>query len=326
MLSTFHALLWSAASAMGVRMSHFAFIHPWLLLLFIPIAWFIHWMSGRQNDSRKWAKLIDKRFLPYLLIQSRQGRAMYPPFYLIAAVMLLLALVLAGPSFTHKKSPFKNDHAKVAFVIKNTPSMMAADIQPNRLQRAIFKLTDLLKLRPKLQSSLIAYSGSANLALPLTRDSTIVLSFAQVLEPGVMPVIGDDLANAVALAADSLKGAGSVVVFADAISKKQIDLIKKNNLLKDSKIIFVAMMPNPVVDHDKYRYAGRQLNADLIYFSKKNDDDVQKLSAEISHNFKNIEAKNAPRNNDGYYLLYLVALIMLLWFRKGFLAEAWRVS
>jgi len=307
-------------------MSSFVFIYPWMLLLLLPAGWFIWWMYNHQNDIRKWSRVIDKRFLSYLLMRSEGAQSRFPAFSLIAAVMLLLILVIAGPSFTHRKSPFRNDSAKVAFVIKNTPSMLATDLEPSRLKRAVIKLTDLLKLRPKLRASLIVYSGSANEALPVTHDGSIVISFADAMDPSVMPAVGDALAKAVSKAADTLKGPGSIVVFADSVAKTQVEKIQKAGLLKGSRIIFVAMIPKDTVDRSGFNDAKRKLDADVVYFSKEDDSDVNSISSDISHNFKNIEAKSGERNNDGYCLLFIVAFLMLFWFRKGYLAEAWRVS
>ena len=106
--------------------------------------------------------------------------------------------------------------------------MQASDLQPSRLERAQHKLHDWLALRPGARAGLIAYSGSAHLVMPLTRDSRIVEQMAQALEPSVMPVQGEALADALKLAQQQLERAGvpgSIVVMTDSIAASQLSAL-----------------------------------------------------------------------------------------------------
>ena len=203
--------------------------------------------------------------------------------------------------------------------------MLATDLKPSRLKRAVFKISDLLTLRPKLQSALIAYSGSANLALPLTHDSSIIESFASALDPTVMPVQGDTLAKAVKLASSVLKSGGTIIVLSDSIRTEEIDKIAAQHSLGNSRLLFFVTMSKVMADTKSYGYAKDKVDADVVYFSGDNSD-IKQISSAVTHNFKQIGNDKSDRRDDGYYLIYLIALITLLWFRKGFLAEAWRVS
>lgn len=306
----------------------FAFLHilrPWALLLLIPTLLFLWWMSKNQDERKKWAKLIAPSFLPHLLVKENANASKLAPFWFVGVVMVLMVLVLAGISWEMKPSPFKDDSAEVAFVLKVTPSMQAEDLKPTRLRRGVFKIDDLLKLRPKLRSALVAYSGSAHLVLPLTRDGAIIQSFAGALDPDVMPVLGDVPAKAVSLAARELKDGGTIVVLCDTLTKAQIDKMADDPAIKDSRLLFFVTMPKAMADSKQYGYAARRIKCDIVYFSN-DDSDVRSISSAISHNFKQTGAKNADYKDDGYYLLFPIALVMLFWFRRGFLAEAWRVS
>ena len=300
-------------------------LRPWALLLLIPTLWFMWWIFNRQDETKKWTTLINKAFLPYLLIKENKKASRIAPFWFIGSVMILMVLALSGPSFGKNPSPFKDDTAKAVLVLKNTPGMQAADLQPNRLKRAVFKINDLLTLRPKLQTALIAYSGSANLALPMTHDAAIIESFASALDPSVMPVRGDALAKAVSLAVDTLKTAGTIIVFADTIKTEEIDKIAAQHTLGDSDLLFFVTISKELIDRESYDYAKKNLNAKVVYFSD-DDSDIQQTSDAITHNFKQAGNNKSDRRDDGYYLIFLIVLITLFWFRKGFLAEAWRVS
>jgi hypothetical protein len=106
--------------------------------------------------------------------------------------------------------------------------MEAADVQPTRLARAKHKLRDLLEARKGLSTGLIAYSGSAHLVMPLTRDERIVSAMVEDLTPELMPADGDALAEALQLADSVLERAGvpgSVVVMTDAVAPAQAENI-----------------------------------------------------------------------------------------------------
>jgi Ca-activated chloride channel family protein len=300
-------------------------LRPWALLLFLPVIAFIWWFFHNQDERKKWQKLVAPEFLPYLLVKQNSNAASFSPFWFIALVLLLMVIVLAGPSWQYKPSPFKNDTVKMVFVVKNTPSMQAEDLKPRRLTRGVFKIDDLLKLRPKLRSGLVAYSGSAQEVLPITTDSRIIISFARALDPSVMPVQGDNLPAAVAKAATMLKQEGTIVILADTITKDQISKIAADTSLKDCRLLFFVIMPPAMADKNLYADARRKLSADIVYFAD-DDSDVKSISAVISHNFKALNDKKANRRDNGYVFLFPIGLIMLFWFRKGFLAEAWRIS
>src|SRR5215475_317212 len=104
--------------------------------------------------------------------------------------------------------PFADDVAALAIVVKVTPSMTTADVQPSRLARGVEKIEDLLKLRKGAKTSLVAYSGTAHVVMPSTTDGGIIATFAQALAPEIMPQDGDAVADAFRLADQTLSDSG----------------------------------------------------------------------------------------------------------------------
>jgi Ca-activated chloride channel homolog len=101
--------------------------------------------------------------------------------------------------------------------------MRTPDIQPDRLTRSVQKIHDLLNLRPGAKTSLIAYSGTAHVVMPVTKDENIVNNFAGALDPKIMPSEGDSAAEALRLADQTLagSGSGSIVWIADNIAPEE---------------------------------------------------------------------------------------------------------
>jgi Ca-activated chloride channel family protein len=164
----------------------FHFLRPWWLLALVPCALLIWAIQRRESAAQSWHGIVAPHLLPFLL-QGRSRRACFTPLHLIAIGWLIAVLAIAGPTWRREPSPFADDTAALAIVVKLSPSMNTEDVQPSRLTRATQKIHDLLKQRAGAETSLIAYAGTAHVVMPETSDSTIIDAFAQALDPKIMP-------------------------------------------------------------------------------------------------------------------------------------------
>ena len=204
-------------------------------------------------------------------------------------------------------------------VLKVAPSMTTTDLAPSRLDRARQKIADLLKAREGGAAGLIAYSGSAHLVLPLTADREVVLSMAGALAPQVMPREGDRLADAVALAAQVLREGGrggSILIVADTVAPGQTEALK---VAKDAPVVFFAVASPAAVGADKALQAAvSALDAHLVG-TTTDSGDVQALT----HRLADRSVAAAPPGETerwqetGYWLSFLIAALVLGWFRRG---------
>ena len=203
-------------------LSDFHFLRPLWLLALVPAVFLIMLVRTRQDSSRAWRGIIADHLLKHLVV-GKTERQTIQPWHLLATIWLITIIALAGPSWQREPSPFTEDSAALFIAFKVTPSMEAKDIQPSRLERAIHKIQDLLELRQGSLNGLIAYSGSAHLVMPLTRDGNIIETFAQELSPQIMPAEGDAASEAISLAEDHLKKAGmsgSILLIADYLPEE----------------------------------------------------------------------------------------------------------
>lgn len=172
-----------------------------------------------------WALLALQPVVMALLLRLRRNQVMhYADAHLLAWVVrgsmgvqqhlwsrsinftawILLGCALAGP-----RLPLISDNAQQAVqrhdmdimvLLDVSPSMMAQDISPQRLQRAKLELLDLL---PRLQGErlgLIAFSGSAAQLMPLSRDYAALRYYLQIAEPALFDAPGTAIASALELA------------------------------------------------------------------------------------------------------------------------------
>lgn len=294
-------------------MADFHFLRPWCLLAILPCA--LLWLRAWQQSTSlgNLSKSVEPHLLKHLLIDANSTKLLRPP-HLLAATLALSILALAGPSWKQTPAPFSDAQAGLFVILRVSPTMLATDVQPTRLERARHKLSDLLEARAGTATGLIAYNGSAHLVMPLTKDDRIISTMAESLSPDIMPRDGDALADALKLAHSFFERAnmaGSILVITDSVTQS-------GNLSSALPVQFWSIQAPLAPVTPEIQTAARQLNASATKLSI-DDTDVQQIARRARSDFTN--ASNDTLGNrwqdGGYTLLPLLALLYLLNFRKG---------
>lgn len=307
---------------MSTFLENFHFLRPWALLLLVPAV--ALWWLGRQaaDTTRRWRAAIDPDLLKHLVVGG-SGNGIGPHDVLLLG-WAVLAIAIAGPTWQRAPSPFGEQAPPAMIVLKVAPSMTTTDLAPSRLDRARQKIADLLQARDGMAAGLIAYGGSAHLVLPPTPDREVVTSMVGALSPAVMPREGDALADAVALAARTLKDGGqggSILVVADTVAPGQADALR--TAAAETPVTFLAVAaPSAVAADGNVEAAASALDARLVPAAIDNDD-VQTIARRLA----NAPAAPLPGEAErwqeaGWWLTPLIALIALLWFRRGWVLPA----
>jgi len=200
-----------AARCAGARMTAFItelhFLRPaaLLLVLLVPV---IVWLARRVQLARDpWRAAVDAHLLHALRVPESASRGHGPlPLAILAYLIALLAL--AGPAWQRLPQPLLRADAALIIALDLSDSMRAADLAPNRLARARFKIADVLTARPDGQVALIAYSGDAFVVAPLTDDANTVRSLLAALDHDTLPEPGQRADRAIRLASKLLASAG----------------------------------------------------------------------------------------------------------------------
>ncbi len=308
-------------------MSAFHFLRPEYLLLLIPAWALVAWLLKQQSDVKKWQEVIASKLLNHLLVEPEQNQSKIAAPWHLGVVLTLLIIAVSGPSWKLKASPFTQDDTKIAFLMAVKKSMLTTDILPNRLERTTIKITDLLQKRADTQSALIAYSGTAHLVLPLTKDHSIIKTFAQAMDPAIMPLEGDNIQDALLLAKKELNAKGStIIVLTDSVSPSLVKLAIKEGFAEDLNVIFWQIASNELSNESDFSSAASFLNGHYVKYAR-DESDVDLVSSLIDKNFKNAAQDDKSRYEDGgYALIPFIFLLLLLWARQGFIAELWRRS
>lgn len=291
----------------------------WSLAPAVLLWW---WLWRGQDRIAAWRRTIDPHLLEHLLVGERRRRRLRP-IHLTLVLWVLSAVALAGPSWQREPSPFADDQAGLLVLMKASATMKATDVQPSRMERSKHKLRDLLDRREGAATGLIVYSGSAHLAMPLTRDRRTVGTMAAELGPDLMPVDGDALAEALELAAQVLDRAGvpgSVLVVADAVSPAQATAVAST--APELPLQFLAVKPiNAAVDAGLER-AARARGAAVVALTI-DEEDVDRIARRAQSDFRAAPTEQGGERwrDAGYLLLPVIALLALAWSRRGWLVS-----
>jgi Ca-activated chloride channel family protein len=310
----------------------FHFLRPGWFLLALPAALVIWAILRRQDPMRSWQTVIAPELLSHLVVRKEVRRSRLRPALVMGFAWFLASIALAGPTWKKEPTPLTEDLAALFIVLKVTPEMLAQDVQPSRLQRSAQKIGDLLALRPGTRTGLIAYAGSAHLVMPLTSDPEVIRFFAGALTPEVMPVEGDDPAQAIALANQRLQASGlpgSIVLVADQIDPDQAQELRRLHTEGGADVHVYAMAAGPDVivpsgsppavalDEAAMARAAKAGGGSLVLVSP-NDRDIRQLADRIDRSIAAAALVEGERWIDyGYWLGLLFLPLMLLFFRPG---------
>lgn len=313
-------------------LTEFHFLRPAWLLLLLPAVLIARQALRGADPARAWHGVIAPQLLEALTLDAGSRETGWRPALALALALVLGTLALAGPTWQREPAPFAEDQAAVFLVVKVTPSMAARDIQPSRQERVVQKISDFLSLRPGQRTGLIAYAGTAHLAMPLTTDPEIIETFAAALEPAAMPEAGDDLAAAVRLANARIARAGvpgTIVVLTDDVAPEQVDALRDVRADGGVPVQFLAVAggpevvpapggpPAPPLDEKRLRDAARAGGGDLVLVTP-DDADVRTLAGSVERGIRSAPAGDREQWKDmGWWLLWPLVLVLLAFFRPG---------
>ncbi len=180
------------------RFSHTEYLYfLFLIPLIIGLFWFVTVLQKRAI----------KRFGNFdTLIQLMPGFSTQRGWLKIIIFSTAIALIivgLAGPQFGSKLTDVKRKGIEIIIALDVSNSMMAQDIQPNRLERAKQAISRLVDKLSDDRLGLIVFAGDAYVQLPITNDYISAKMFLSSINLGIVPKQGTAIGSAINLAASS---------------------------------------------------------------------------------------------------------------------------
>lgn len=116
---------------------------------------------------------------------------------LVITTLLFMAFALSGLQYGYSWQEVRQKGVSIILAVDCSRSMLAADIKPDRLERAKREIHDLLGMLKGDKIGLAAFSGTSFLQCPLTVDYGAFSLFLTALSPDYLPIGGTDIAGAI---------------------------------------------------------------------------------------------------------------------------------
>ena len=185
--------------------------NPWWLALALQ-PWLTGWLLRlRRNKVYRYA---DAHLLPWAMRGSLGATSKKWRNLASMLAWLLLACAAAGPRLpllttAGQHTAIPRHEINLMIVLDVSPSMLAEDVSPQRLQRAKLELLDLLPRLRGERIGLIVFSGNAGLLMPLSRDEAALRYYLTLAEPNLFETPGSNIGAALDLARQSLLAQGA---------------------------------------------------------------------------------------------------------------------
>lgn len=181
----------------------FRFANPeYLYLLFILPILVVGFILLNMQKLKSVKKLGDLKLIKRLMPELSLKRS-YLKFWLIFAVIVFGIIVVARPQFGTKIEKIDKKGIELVIAIDVSNSMLARDVNPDRLSKAKQILTRIIDERKNDKVAIVVFAGEAYVQLPMTTDIQSAKIFLENIDPSLVPVQGTVIGSAINISMNS---------------------------------------------------------------------------------------------------------------------------
>jgi Ca-activated chloride channel family protein len=161
----------------------------WFLLLLLPIILISirNYVMGRKDIQKLTSTEESGPLLNIFLVKWFFSEL----FFLLFLVFSILSL--AGFSWGESTVEEDREGLEMVLLVDVSRSMLAGDIQPNRLNRTASYISSLVQEFESSRFSVVVFKGNAVQIIPMTEDVVSIQSFLESLGPGLISSAGTNI-------------------------------------------------------------------------------------------------------------------------------------
>ncbi len=180
------------------RFEHTEYFYAFALLP-VAIVLVMLYFSWRRRRLRRFgdAGLVNT-LMPYA---SKRKRIIKAALWMLGLSSLILAI--CNLQTGSKLTEVKREGAELMVCLDVSNSMLAQDLSPDRLTNARYALERMINMLEGDRLGLIIFAGEAYVQLPITTDYAAAKMFLGSIGPGMVPVQGTNISDAIMLASES---------------------------------------------------------------------------------------------------------------------------
>jgi Ca-activated chloride channel homolog len=267
-------------------MQLFRFANPdyLYLLLLLPVMILLYVLNAFRK-KRAIVRMGDPALISRLMPElSRIRPAIKFTLSLFAISMVIIAL--ARPQFGSKLEEVKKEGAEVIIALDVSNSMLAGDIQPDRLTRAKQALTRLIDNLDNDRIGLIVFAGDAYTQIPITTDYVSAKMFLNAISPDMVPKQGTAIGAAIELGMRSFSpGEGkskAMIIITDGENHEDDPVARATEAAKAGIVIYTIGIgsedgvPVPLTTNGKAEFL-KDIDGNTV-ISKLDEDILKKIA------------------------------------------------
>lgn len=311
------------------------FLHPeylYLLLLLIPLTvWYVVRLSKTQASFRLASANAFNGMKPGFRVYMRHF-----PFILRLLSLALVIVVIARPQSVSSWEESETQGIDIVMALDVSGSMLAQDLQPDRLQAARKVAAEFITDRSNDNIGLVIFAGESFTQCPLTTDHKVLLNLLNEINFGMIDdgtAIGLGLATSVNRLKDSQSQSKVVILLTDGTNNSgQIAPLTAADLARSYGIrVYTVgvgtkgMAPTPVntpygirmqnmpVDIDEETLTEIAAMTGGQYFRAQDTEGLRQVYNEIDEMEKYlISVQNVTRRQELFLPWALIALALIL--------------
>jgi len=201
-------------------MANFVWDSPWFFLLFLIIPLLIWWYWKQLEPNQPSIQLSSHQNLEGITPSARV-RFRHLPFILRLFGLSCFIIALARPQSSTSWQNTTTEGIDIILSMDISPSMLAEDFKPNRLEASKKVAVEFIEKRPDDRIGMVVFSGEAFTQVPLTSDHAVTKNLMEDLKSGMLED-GTAIGNGLALAVKRLLGSKAksrvVILLTDGIN------------------------------------------------------------------------------------------------------------
>ncbi len=277
----------------------FRFQYKEFVWLFLALAVLVLLFFGLLRWKRKVSKRIGDVKLVKLLISDFSSKLFTSKFIFFSAAFVLGIAAVMNPRKPGDASSVTRQGIDVAIAIDVSKSMLAADLAPNRLERAKQFVSKLMNEMPNDRIALILFAGKAYLQMPLTVDHGAARMFISTASPDAVPQQGTVITDALTMSAkvfDSKeKRYKTIILISDGEDHDESAVKTAGELAEQGVMINTIGIGSPEGAEiiDPATGAAKKDEAGNIVISKLNEQTLQEIAKETNGIYIRLQSSDA---------------------------------
>lgn len=288
-------------------MQLFRFAHPDFLYLLLLLPVFVLFFIINEIRKKKALKRLGDTNLINGLVPEMSRIRPVIKFILQLTAFLSGVIMIARPQFGSKIEDVKKQGVEVIIALDVSNSMLAEDIQPDRLTRAKQAISRLVDDLENDKIGLIVFAGDAYIQIPITTDYISAKMFLSSISPNMVPKQGTAIGAAINLGVRSFSpGEGkskAMIIITDGENHEDDPLKAAEEASKEGIVIHTVGIgssngvPIPMVINGKKDYL-KDRDGNIVV-TKLDEDILKKIALSTNGNY--VRASNSNIGLDEIY-------------------------